>query len=103
MIAFWQSPFIEGKQLFNYPLASVVTTTSAEADQLATAHQLSDHKAKLELTFDSAQAQMRLGLFADMAGFERMLRGDQRHTCTPSCGYCVLAGLDDDQGQENSP
>lgn len=73
---FWQSPWVNGHQLFTYPLGHVIAATTAEADAIARDAGLNDSRAKLDLTFDSAQAQMRLGIFGNPKAAEAVMRGD---------------------------
>lgn len=77
MIEFWQSPFIEGKQLFTFPLGWVVAETTEQANQVALEAGLRDQMASIELSLDSAEAQHRLGVWGDVAAQQAMLRGDE--------------------------
>lgn len=76
--AHWQAQYLpNGGQILFMPLATVYSTSTAEARRILGSFDPYDQAAKLELTFDSAEAQMRLGLFGcDTATHERMLRGD---------------------------
>lgn len=76
MRMFWESTWVGKRQLFTFPLASVVAATHEDASRIAEEHGLRDTDAKMWLALDSAEAQHRLGVWGDVRAQERIQRGD---------------------------
>jgi hypothetical protein len=64
-----------GGQLFMYPLMAVWAGSKLEADNIAQPTE-NDGLAKAFLALDSAEAQMRLGVFGEPGLRAKMERGD---------------------------
>jgi hypothetical protein len=66
-------------QVFSYPMLTVFAATAEEAGEIAGPEhrvQTYDQVAYCELMLDSADAQVRLGIFGNPAAQDAVMRGD---------------------------